>query len=116
MIRRPPRSTLFPYTTLFRSARSSGGRSAYVVGTSASHSLVVDDSVGGRVERRDALDTSLLTTRSSPKNGRSSPSAPVSLGAGISMPGRGPVGLRSQLHIRRTSIGEFVGERPNSLV
>src|SRR5229473_3945503 len=28
MIRRPPRSTLFPYTTLFRSCRSS--RSAYV--------------------------------------------------------------------------------------
>src|SRR5438132_5191163 len=26
MIRRPPRSTLFPYTTLFRSTRSSGGR------------------------------------------------------------------------------------------
>src|SRR3712207_8285268 len=28
MIRRPPRSTLFPYTTLFRSARRSTGRSA----------------------------------------------------------------------------------------
>src|SRR5207245_6975453 len=26
MIRRPPRSTLFPYTTLFRSARSPPGR------------------------------------------------------------------------------------------
>src|SRR5947209_14250226 len=26
MIRRPPRSTLFPYTTLFRSARSLGAR------------------------------------------------------------------------------------------
>src|SRR2546422_8557904 len=25
MIRRPPRSTLFPYTTLFRSARQTGG-------------------------------------------------------------------------------------------
>src|SRR3712207_9107865 len=25
MIRRPPRSTLFPYTTLFRSARGGGG-------------------------------------------------------------------------------------------
>src|SRR6267378_490665 len=25
MIRRPPRSTLFPYTTLFRSHRSAGG-------------------------------------------------------------------------------------------
>src|SRR3712207_9558466 len=28
MIRRPPRSTLFPYTTLFRSARSSAGEYA----------------------------------------------------------------------------------------
>src|SRR3712207_8851999 len=27
MIRRPPRSTLFPYTTLFRSERAGGGRS-----------------------------------------------------------------------------------------
>src|SRR3989441_9249725 len=27
MIRRPPRSTLFPYTTLFRSRRPTGGRS-----------------------------------------------------------------------------------------
>src|SRR3712207_8776791 len=26
MIRRPPRSTLFPYTTLFRSGRGPGGR------------------------------------------------------------------------------------------
>src|SRR5947209_12784070 len=26
MIRRPPRSTLFPYTTLFRSPRPTGGR------------------------------------------------------------------------------------------
>src|SRR3712207_8118884 len=26
MIRRPPRSTLFPYTTLFRSARADGAR------------------------------------------------------------------------------------------
>src|SRR6266496_5419956 len=26
MIRRPPRSTLFPYTTLFRSHRGAGGR------------------------------------------------------------------------------------------
>src|SRR5437868_13285865 len=28
MIRRPPRSTLFPYTTLFRSSADSGARSA----------------------------------------------------------------------------------------
>src|SRR3712207_8540389 len=29
MIRRPPRSTLFPYTTLFRSRAHGGGRSAH---------------------------------------------------------------------------------------
>src|SRR2546430_5981406 len=29
MIRRPPRSTLFPYTTLFRSARLGGNDAAY---------------------------------------------------------------------------------------
>src|SRR3712207_8809194 len=30
MIRRPPRSTLFPYTTLFRSASGSGGPALYL--------------------------------------------------------------------------------------
>src|SRR3712207_7453188 len=30
MIRRPPRSTLFPYTTLFRSARRTAGRGGVV--------------------------------------------------------------------------------------
>src|SRR5256886_6059579 len=32
MIRRPPRSTLFPYTTLFRSARGRGHRPRHVDG------------------------------------------------------------------------------------
>src|SRR2546421_3118453 len=31
MIRRPPRSTLFPYTTLFRSSAVQGGTATYVV-------------------------------------------------------------------------------------
>src|SRR3712207_8545762 len=31
MIRRPPRSTLFPYTTLFRSAGAEPGRSARII-------------------------------------------------------------------------------------
>src|SRR3712207_8825043 len=34
MIRRPPRSTLFPYTTLFRSPRYRSGRLCAVRGTS----------------------------------------------------------------------------------
>src|SRR5258705_6051943 len=46
MIRRPPRSTLFPYTTLFRSERSlvdkRRGRAAEVI----------DAAVAGRIEQR----------------------------------------------------------------
>src|SRR2546426_8315856 len=36
MIRRPPRSTLFPYTTLFRSPRGARSRSARAAGRRAS--------------------------------------------------------------------------------
>src|SRR5687767_15702754 len=32
MIRRPPRSTLFPYTTLFRSRRTDHGKRVYFAG------------------------------------------------------------------------------------
>src|SRR5258708_30573025 len=42
MIRRPPRSTLFPYTTLFRSKRSAGG------GLSGISFCVVPAAAGGR--------------------------------------------------------------------
>src|SRR3712207_168677 len=44
MIRRPPRSTLFPYTTLFRSEHERG-RLAHVVGVG----------LEGQAEQRDAL-------------------------------------------------------------
>src|SRR3712207_8180614 len=47
MIRRPPRSTLFPYTTLFR---SDGGEQA-VVGRDAG-----DDGVGHALRHRDGSD------------------------------------------------------------
>src|SRR3712207_7138526 len=45
MIRRPPRSTLFPYTTLFRSAPFSGPPEATVI---------------GHAERQDVLTASFL--------------------------------------------------------
>src|SRR3712207_8462543 len=48
MIRRPPRSTLFPYTTLFRSVRKAGGTFLWV-------SLVCKELQNGAAE--DALST-----------------------------------------------------------
>src|SRR3712207_8506616 len=43
MIRRPPRSTLFPYTTLFRSQRALGGA---VVGDRPADDLVLERAAG----------------------------------------------------------------------
>src|SRR2546422_8148304 len=49
MIRRPPRSTLFPYTTLFRSGRRARGRSA-----SAGRSRRTPRRRAGRCPARDS--------------------------------------------------------------
>src|SRR3712207_9309819 len=62
MIRRPPRSTLFPYTTLFRSLRRRGGHGVRergiarpVVGDAAhpSRQLLAGEEPGAAVLRRD---------------------------------------------------------------
>src|SRR3712207_8931818 len=45
MIRRPPRSTLFPYTTLFRSPRLGGPLRVLVEGYRASPFKGIDDAV-----------------------------------------------------------------------
>src|SRR2546430_11585370 len=59
MIRRPPRSTLFPYTTLFRSELGQPGR--------RQHQVVVHGDEGfelGHVERRSEEHTSELQSQS----------------------------------------------------
>src|SRR5256885_9407938 len=60
MIRRPPRSTLFPYTTLFRShlvdAVLLGSFAADEVGVVAVVELAVLETVGERVPLRPALE------------------------------------------------------------
>src|SRR3712207_7456486 len=56
MIRRPPRSTLFPYTTLFRSGEPAADGAAHLLrvlgrgdlaGADGPHGLVGDDGPGG---------------------------------------------------------------------
>src|ERR1019366_10465678 len=52
MIRRPPRSTLFPYTTLFRTTVSAGGRPA--------RPFAVDHRISPHVRHRSEEHTSEL--------------------------------------------------------
>src|SRR5437899_4069170 len=61
MIRRPPRSTLFPYTTLFRSwpAMSASGAST-IAGTSASSSAVAGMTSHTRDRKSTRLNSSHL--------------------------------------------------------
>src|SRR2546425_7590694 len=61
MIRRPPRSTLFPYTTLFRSASSGRARGGWLLGSRFCRALIASDT-------RRLLRTSSGTTR---RRGRS---------------------------------------------
>src|SRR5258705_1007836 len=53
MIRRPPRSTLFPYTTLFRSHRQDRQwrRSRHLADRGADHVRVRHQSEGGAIDR-----------------------------------------------------------------
>src|SRR3712207_7896310 len=55
MIRRPPRSTLFPYTTLFRSARVGDGEVVCLAGPNGAGKSTLIDVVGGRWPLRDGL-------------------------------------------------------------
>src|SRR2546422_5196788 len=60
MIRRPPRSTLFPYTTLFRSATNSEGTATItsVAPCSASPWSVVGSTTGGTDRKSTRLNSS----------------------------------------------------------
>src|SRR2546430_8876157 len=68
MIRRPPRSTLFPYTTLFRSCQEIGGRDAGL-------GRLLRFAMRGRYGslRRTVRETP-RQTRGNPQEGRAAPS------------------------------------------
>src|SRR2546430_13365755 len=70
MIRRPPRSTLFPYTTLFRSSTVAVAPQAatvaenYVAETEAVNTVEIRPRVGGVLEKRSEEHTSELQSQS----------------------------------------------------
>src|SRR2546426_7644268 len=71
MIRRPPRSTLFPYTTLFRSAlaiweRSAGLRRVQLGSSPRDFSLSPSD--GERAGERGAFKTTDVIVRDAPRS------------------------------------------------
>src|SRR5690349_23949936 len=65
MIRRPPRSTLFPYTTLFRSERSRSRSSHFFwqVQDSRNHGPSGGSPISGRCRARSEEHTSELQSR-----------------------------------------------------
>src|SRR3712207_7979409 len=70
MIRRPPRSTLFPYTTLFRSeerARRKGARGAQGSRGGGTHQLLLVGGIvhGGVEVQRSGLEPGVLLDRKS---------------------------------------------------
>src|SRR2546421_12670783 len=64
MIRRPPRSTLFPYTTLFRSSSTSGRTSPRSSPTRCSKSSRGVSRAGSSIRSRSEEHTSELQSRS----------------------------------------------------
>src|SRR2546422_3366643 len=59
MIRRPPRSTLFPYTTLFRSRKAGQGNQRHRPGRAAAGQLGQEAGQGGGRRRGDRKSTRL---------------------------------------------------------
>src|SRR5256885_11980099 len=65
MIRRPPRSTLFPYTTLFRSLREHVVQSSSMLPSKGAQSPIVRRCTPRQIPERQILTQALLQDRKS---------------------------------------------------
>src|SRR2546430_13282518 len=71
MIRRPPRSTLFPYTTLFRSSSSGVISGTGITAASATVTFAVRDLFGGSASKAMVVKVVPLSITSTPATPRS---------------------------------------------
>src|SRR2546422_10108752 len=110
MIRRPPRSTLFPYTTLFRSSRSRSAKCARSLAGSSSWSSAVSRPSrprAGRMRRRRwrpwagpaEQGEGPTTVALAPHRGRAA--APVCLGARLASLGAGLMTISRKIDDQR---------------
>src|SRR3712207_6931548 len=95
MIRRPPRSTLFPYTTLFRSAHASAAAGA---AAAARRSAICED---GGASRRDAIRRGTMPSRTSRKK---TPEKARSEEHTSELPSRQYLGCRLLLEKKKTNL------------
>src|SRR5437868_10236764 len=63
MLRRPPRSTLFPYTTLFRSHAETRAAARHEVADDEGVGAVLIDVLGTKANAADALAGGLMTVK-----------------------------------------------------
>src|SRR2546430_16365119 len=68
MIRRPPRSTLFPYTTLFRSVGMAAGGGLYITAVFATGVILIALALLGQFEKRLSLRSLSYTFEVTGKN------------------------------------------------
>src|SRR3712207_1627729 len=92
MIRRPPRSTLFPYTTLFRSPVTLKSTSAYALSVIASAKRISASSTPRRL--RGTTVTGVLTAQHS--GGRV---PPLGLGEGVGVGGEADAGGAAEVDV-----------------
>src|SRR2546429_2849960 len=104
MIRRPPRSTLFPYTTLFRSRRRPRAAARGLEGGTAQGVLRPGTGCAQRAARARGAE-GLRAARRAPDRGESA--EPAALGAGLLRGGAGGMLLESGAFRRRALRGSL---------
>src|SRR5258708_33490817 len=113
MIRRPPRSTLFPYTTLFRSSLGKGGKGVVVFNARGQDEGSHAQRFNANTDKDEGDRKGPLPSQPHPRPyndyGRGSPESVHSKGGGGVDAGRGPLRSPSSLSVYVTPEAATIG-------